>query len=121
MFSDGMTPRDKLESIAINLWWSWDPEARALFRRLNPEVYRASDNNPQAALATAKEEVFDDPAFQDEIDAVYARYRDYMERDPQVEASSEIAYFCMEYGLHESFALYSGGLGVLAGDHAKAA
>ena len=121
MFSDGMTPRDKLESIAINLWWSWDPEARALFRRLNPEVYRASDNNPQAALATAKEEVFDDPAFQDEIDAVYTRYRDYMERDPQVEAFPEIAYFCMEYGLHESFALYSGGLGVLAGDHAKAA
>ena len=121
MFFDGMTPRDKLESIAINLWWSWDPEARALFRRLNPEVYRASDNNPQAALATADEAVLDEPAFQDDIDTVYDRYRDYMERDPHVEDAPETAYFCMEYGLHESLSLYSGGLGVLAGDHAKAA
>jgi Amt family ammonium transporter len=48
-----MTSRDKLESIAINLWWSWTPEAQSLFRRLNPEVYRATDNNPRAALATA--------------------------------------------------------------------
>jgi starch phosphorylase/maltose phosphorylase len=115
-----MTPRDKLESIAINLWWSWTPEAQSLFRRLNPEVYRASDNNPQAALATADEDVLDDPDFQDDIDAVYARYRNYMERAPQVDAP-ETAYFCMEYGLHESLSLYSGGLGVLAGDHAKAA
>jgi len=99
---DGMTPRDKLESIAINLWWSWDPEARSLFRRLNPEVFRAANNNPQAALATAKEAVLEDPAVQDEIDSVYARYRDYMERDPQVEDAPETAYFCMEYGLHES-------------------
>jgi len=116
-----MTARDKLESIAINLWWSWDPEAQALFRRLNPEVYRASDNNPRAALATVEEGLLDDPAFQDEVDAVHARYRDYMERDPQVEDAPETAYFCMEYGLHESLSLYSGGLGVLAGDHAKAA
>jgi len=116
-----MTTRDKLESIAINLWWTWDPEAQSLFRRLNPEVYRASDDNPQAALATADEEVLDDPAFQDDVDAVYTRYRDYMERDPQVDDAPEIAYFCMEYGLHESMSLYSGGLGVLAGDHSKAA
>ncbi len=121
MSSDGLTPRDKLESIAINLWWSWDPEARSLFRRLNPEVFRAADNNPQAALATAKDDVLRDPAFQEDVDAVYTRYRDYMERDPQVEEAPEIGYFCMEYGLHESMSLYSGGLGVLAGDHAKAA
>jgi starch phosphorylase/maltose phosphorylase len=116
-----MTTRDKLESIAINLWWTWDPEAQSLFRRLNPEVYRASDNNPQAALATADEDVLGDSAYQDDVDAVYARYRDYMERDPQVDDAPEIAYFCMEYGLHESLSLYSGGLGVLAGDHSKAA
>ena len=121
MSANGMTARDKLESIAINLWWSWDPEARSLFRRLNPEVYRTSDNNPQAALATARDEVLQDEAFQDEIDAVYDRYRDYMERPPQMEDVPETAYFCMEYGLHESLSLYSGGLGVLAGDHAKAA
>lgn len=116
-----MTPRDKLESIAINLWWSWDPEAQSVFRRLNPEVFRASGNNPQAALATADEELFDDAAFREKIDGVYERYRAYMEREPQVEDAPETAYFCMEYGLHESLPLYSGGLGVLAGDHSKAA
>ena len=116
-----MTSRDKLESIATNLWWTWTPDARSLFRRLNPEVYRASDDNPRAALATAKDEVLNDSSFQDDVDAVYQRYRDYMERAPQVEDAPETAYFCMEYGLHESMPLYSGGLGVLAGDHSKAA
>ncbi|MFB6098565.1 MAG: alpha-glucan family phosphorylase [Salinibacter sp.] len=121
MVSDEMTPRDKLESIAINLWWSWEPEARALFRRLNPEVYRDSGNNPQAALTMARDEVLSDPAFQADVDAVYDRYEAYMDRAPQVEDAPHTAYFCMEYGLHESLPLYSGGLGVLAGDHAKAA
>lgn len=116
-----MTSRDKLESISINLWWSWDPKARSVFRRLNPEVFRASGNNPQAVLATADDELFDDPSFQEEIDALYERYRTYMEREPQVQEAPETAYFCMEYGIHESLPLYSGGLGVLAGDHSKAA
>jgi starch phosphorylase/maltose phosphorylase len=116
-----MTTRDKLQSIAINLWWSWSPEARSLFRRLNPEVFRTSGNNPQAALALAKDEVLEDPDFQDEVDAVHEEYRAYMDRDPQIDDAPETAYFCMEYGLHESLSLYSGGLGVLAGDHAKAA
>jgi starch phosphorylase/maltose phosphorylase len=116
-----MTTRDKLQSIAINLWWSWSPEARSLFHRLNPEVFRSSGNNPQAALALAKDEVLDDPDFQDEVDAVYDEYMAYMDREPQIEDAPETAYFCMEYGIHESMSLYSGGLGVLAGDHAKAA
>jgi starch phosphorylase/maltose phosphorylase len=116
-----MTTRDKLQSIAINLWWSWSPDARALFRRLNPEVFRTSGNNPQAALALAEDEALDDPDVQAAVDDVYDRYMAYMDREPQVENAPEIAYFCMEYGLHESLSLYSGGLGVLAGDHAKAA
>lgn len=116
-----MTTRDKLQSIAINLWWSWSPEARSLFRRLNPEVFRTSGNNPQAALTLARDEVLGDPGFQDEVDAVYDRYMAYMDRDPQIEDAPRVAYFCMEYGIHESLPLYSGGLGVLAGDHSKAA
>lgn len=115
-----MTTRDKLQSIAINLWWSWSPDARSLFRRLNPEVFRTSGNNPQAALALAQEEVLDDADFQAEVDEVYDRYRAYMDREPEIDAPNT-AYFCMEYGIHESLSLYSGGLGVLAGDHAKAA
>jgi starch phosphorylase/maltose phosphorylase len=116
-----MTTRDKLQSIAINLWWTWSPDARALFRRLNPEVFRTSGNNPQAALTLAQDEVLDDPEFQAAVDDVYDRYRAYMDRPPEIEDAPNIAYFCMEYGLHESLSLYSGGLGVLAGDHAKAA
>jgi len=116
-----MTTRDKLQSIAVNLWWTWSPDARALFRRLNPEVFRTSGNNPQAALTLAREEVLDDPEFQAAVDDVYDRYRAYMDRTPEIEDAPDIAYFCMEYGLHESLSLYSGGLGVLAGDHAKAA
>jgi len=116
-----MTTRDKLQSIAINLWWTWSPDARALFRRLNPEVYRTSGNNPQAALALAQDEVLDDPDFQAAVDDVYDRYMAYMDREPEIEDAPETAYFCMEYGLHESLSLYSGGLGVLAGDHSKAA
>ena len=116
-----MTTRDKLQSIAINLWWSWSPDARALFRRLNPEVFRTSGNNPQAALALAEDEVLDDPDVQATVDDVYDRYMAYMDRAPEIEDAPEVAYFCMEYGLHESMSLYSGGLGILAGDHAKAA
>ncbi len=116
-----MTTRDKLESLAINLWWSWSPTARSLFRRLNPEAYRSAGNNPRAALAAADEEVLNDPDFQEEVTAVYDQYRAYMDRAPAVDGAPHTAYFCMEYGLHESLPLYSGGLGVLAGDHAKAA
>ena len=116
-----MTTRDKLQSIAINLWWSWSPEARSLFRRLNPEVFRTSGNNPQAALALADDDVLNDPAFQDDVDEVYEAYTTYMDREPEIEDAPNTAYFCMEYGIHESLSLYSGGLGVLAGDHAKAA
>jgi starch phosphorylase/maltose phosphorylase len=116
-----MTTRDKLQSIAINLWWSWTPDARDLFRRLNPEVFQASGNNPQAALALAEDAVLDDPDVQAEVDALYERFQSYMNREPEIEDAPEVAYFCMEYGLHESLSLYSGGLGVLAGDHSKAA
>jgi len=116
-----MTTRDKLQSIAINLWWTWSPDARALFRRLNPEVFRSSGNNPQAALALTDDERLDDPDVQAAVDDLYDRYQGYMDRTPEIDDAPEIAYFCMEYGLHESLSLYSGGLGVLAGDHAKAA
>jgi len=116
-----MTTRDKLETLATNLWWTWSPEARSLFRRLNPEAYQASNNNPRAPLAAPDEDVLEDPEYQAAVDSVYDQFRAYMERAPEVEDAPETAYFCMEYGLHESLPLYSGGLGVLAGDHTKAA
>ncbi|WP_022834693.1 alpha-glucan family phosphorylase [Salisaeta longa] len=116
-----MNTRDKLDALSKNLWWSWHPRARGLFRRLNPEVYAAAGNSPQAALENLDPEVLADATFQADVDAVYARFQDYMDRAPLVDDAPTTAYFCMEYGLHESLPLYSGGLGVLAGDHAKTA
>jgi len=116
-----MTTRDKLETLSTNLWWTRTPDAHSLFRRLNPGAYEAANNSPRAALAAPDEDVLSDPEYKAEVDAAYDRYRDYMERDPKLEDVPDTAYFCMEYGLHESLPLYSGGLGILAGDHTKAA
>jgi len=116
-----MTTRDKLDALADNLWWSWSPQARNLFRRLNPEVFEASNHTPRASLAAADDDVLNDPAFQDEVDSVYETFTNYMEQESHFDDAPSTAYFCMEYGLHESMPLYSGGLGVLAGDHSKAA
>jgi starch phosphorylase/maltose phosphorylase len=116
-----MTTREKLNALADNLWWSWNPHARELFRRLNPDVFVSSNNTPHAALAAADEDVLDDAGYQEEVDAVYDRFQAYMQQDPFFDDAPSTAYFCMEYGLHESMPLYSGGLGVLAGDHSKAA
>ena len=116
-----MTTREQLDALANNLWWSWTPAARNLFERVNPEAYRASRNTPRAALNAADDDVLADPAFQADVDAVYDTFTDYLDQEPHFDDPPETAYFCMEYGLHESMPLYSGGLGVLAGDHAKAA
>ncbi|RMF52807.1 MAG: alpha-glucan family phosphorylase, partial [Bacteroidetes bacterium] len=116
-----MTTRDKLQAIADNLWWSWTPEALDLFRRLNPGAFEATDHNPIVALRHADPAVLDDPAFGQEVDAAYRRLEGYLNAPPYFEDAPRTAYFCMEYGLHESLPFYSGGLGILAGDHAKAA
>ena len=116
-----MDTRQKLEAIADNLWWSWHPEALDLFRRLNPEAFDGSGDNPQAALRQADFEVLDDPAFEEDVDEVYTDFAAYMAHGPGVDAGNRTAYFCMEFGLHQSLPLYSGGLGILAGDHLKAA
>jgi len=116
-----MTTREQLSAIADNLWWSWTPAARDLFERLNPTAFRAARNAPYAALEAAQDDVLADPDFQADVDAVYDRLTDYLAQEPHFDDAPETAYFCMEYGLHESIPLYSGGLGVLAGDHAKTA
>ena len=116
-----MTTREKLEALSNNMWWSWSPEARALFEQLNPPVFKQASNNPKAALKSAQQPVLGDPAFQENVDAVYADFEAYQERGAHFDDAPNTAYFCMEYGLHESMQLYSGGLGVLAGDHTKAA
>ncbi|MEM9666790.1 MAG: alpha-glucan family phosphorylase [Bacteroidota bacterium] len=116
-----MTTRDHLDAIAANMWWSWHPEAQALFRRLNPEAFAADDSNPYAALAAADEAVLNDASFAADAEAVYNALQDYLQADSAFPDAPKTTYFCMEYGLHESVPLYAGGLGILAGDHAKAA
>ena len=116
-----MDTREKLNELAGNLWWSWNPAAQALFEQLNPAAYKDSLRNPVATLQVADASVIDTPAFQDEVNTVYESFKQYMSAAPRFEDTPRIAYFCMEYGLHESLALYAGGLGILAGDHTKAA
>ncbi|WP_457651561.1 alpha-glucan family phosphorylase [Rhodocaloribacter sp.] len=116
-----MTTREKLAALAANLWWTWTPEAIALFRRLSPGALAVTDNNPVAALRAADEAVLEDPDFAKEVEAVHAAFEAYMNAERRYGDAPPTAYFCMEYGLHESLPFYSGGLGILAGDHAKAA
>ena len=116
-----MTTFEQLHEISRNLWWSWHPEALTLFQRLNRDAFQASGNNPIIALQLARADVLTDPQVQAEVDAVYRKFKAYMESPLGREKAPKTAYFCMEYGLHESLPLYSGGLGILAGDHVKAA
>ncbi len=116
-----MNTRQKLEHIAGNLWWAWHPEALDLYRRLNQDAFDGSGDNPSIALRQADEELLNDPAFEENVDEVYSDFLSYMERGPVEHGGNHTAYFCMEFGLHQSMPMYSGGLGILAGDHLKAA
>jgi glycogen phosphorylase len=109
-----------LSEISSNLWWSWSPEALDLFERLNPAAFARGRNNPVAALRNPDSDVLEDEAFREGVERVYSRFRSDLAAAMDPEAP-RVAYFCMEYALHESLPLYSGGLGVLAGDHLKSA
>ncbi len=116
-----MTIREKLAALAANLWWSWNPEVLDLFRRLNPSAFDTSDNNPLAALEEADPALLDDKKFGRDVDTAYEAFQEYLNSSPRYADAPRVSYFCMEYGLHESLPLYAGGLGILAGDHCKAA
>lgn len=116
-----MSTLEKLTELAGNLWWSWNPSAQALFEQLDADVFLASSRNPMAVLKAGKSAVLETDAFREAVDRVYEAFRDYMSAAPRFEDLPRVSYFCMEYGLHESLPLYAGGLGILAGDHTKAA
>ena len=121
----------RLEDLAGNLWYSWDRATRAIFARLNPALWDAVGHNPKAMLKRIDEQrlvdAASDPAFLDSLTRVLAAFDAYLAEPPfrnhagQVRGDELIAYFCAEFGVHESLPLYSGGLGILAGDHCKAA
>ena len=121
-----------LTEIAHNLWWSWQPDAVALFTRLDPALWDKVYHNPVALLAHADQATLDraaaDPDFLGAVRAVKAQLDADLSRTPwhetaghDVPPDTTLAYFCAEFGLAECFNIYSGGLGCLAGDHLKSA
>ena len=113
-----------LSEMARNIWWSWTPEARDMFKSLNPALWKECGHNPVLLLERlsfeALVELSKDEAVLARINSVYKMFRAYMDVKPNAERPS-VAYFCMEYGLTHVLRIYSGGLGVLAGDYLKEA
>ena len=113
-----------LEELSRNLWWSWTLGARDLFEYIDKELWVEVDRNPIAMLDKLPMErlleLENDAAFLERLDAVYTQFKEYMNEKPDPKAP-KIAYFSMEYGLHHTLKIYSGGLGILAGDYLKEA
>lgn len=123
---------NRLPQLAYNLWWSWTPAARGLFRRLDYPLWRSSRHNPVRMLQEIGEDhllaAAKDAAFVRQYNKVMLMYdREMSDRDSWFKqtyphlAGRTIAYFSFEFGLHSSLPIYSGGLGILSGDHAKEA
>jgi len=131
----GITPQglyNKCVALANNLWWSWHPEVIGIFRSLDPIRWRQLGHNPIALLNEFTPERLEIRAAElvlyTRIDQAYRRMTEYMKtktdwarRNVGVLGSQPVAYFSLEFGVHESVPIYSGGLGVLSGDHIKSA
>ncbi len=126
-------PLLRLRELAYNMRWAWDQETIALFRRLDPDLWRATEHNPVWMLGLIDQErlkgAAEDPAFLAHLNRVCDAFDTYMRGENtwfkkqynDLEAQPTIAYFSMEFGLAEALQNYSGGLGVLSGDHLKSA
>ena len=124
---------EPLREIVFNLWWTWQPDARKLFRHLDPELWHKTNHNPLRMLQLCRQarlvEVSKDDDFLREMHAVHAKFRAYLMRPDTygklrrafTEMKQPVAYFSAEFGFHESIPNYSGGLGILSGDHCKSA
>ena len=114
----------KLEEMARNIWWAWNEEATNLFQDLDPVLWKEAGQNPVVLLERLSYEKLEalaaDKAILKRMDEVYANFRAYMDVKPDANRPS-VAYFCMEYGLTHVLKIYSGGLGILAGDYMKEA
>lgn len=127
-----MTVEDRLRTLAYNLWWTWHPEVLDIFRALDPATWRDQHHNPVAVLAALEggrlPARIDEEGLANRIAFHYRRLEEYLTGEDTWCADQSgalrvapIAYFSAEFGLHESLPLYSGGLGILAGDHLKSA
>src|SRR6266436_4457312 len=127
-------PLEPLQPLSWNYWWSWAPDGNEVFRDLDPGLWQQYEQNPRVLLAQVSDlrlaQVAADPAFADRIQRLSARFGNYLsdpqpwsklQLAPRISRNTPVAYFCAEFGIHNSLPLYSGGLGILAGDHLKSA
>ena len=126
IFIESKLPQEllPLQELSNNIWWSWNDEAVELFSSIDPEKWESLNFNPIAILDQLSfdraQELKSDGAFMEKLKNVYNAYQQYIQ-EPADQQRPSVAYFCMEYGLHISLRLYSGGLGILAGDFLKEA
>ena len=123
---------EPLREMTFNLWWTWEPSARRLFRHLDPDLWNRTNHNPVRMLQLSRqarlEELAQDKTFLRELKQVHDAFRNYLVRQDTYGKTGAgaairkpVAYFSAEFGFHESIPNYSGGLGILAGDHCKSA
>src|SRR5215510_1180130 len=123
-----------LERLAWNYWWSWTADGASIFRDLEPELWEECEHNPRQLLARTSPyrlaQAATDPAYLERVRRIDQAFQDYMAPTQSwpgngaaslISPERPVAYFCAEYGVHNSLPLYSGGLGMLAGDHLKSA
>ena len=114
----------KLQEIAYNLWWVWNSDAKNIFRDIDLDLWHRAQSNPIMLLNIISYdrmiELSEDKEFMRKLDETYADFRAYMD-EPKTHDKPSIAYFSMEYGLTHVLKIYSGGLGILAGDYLKEA
>ena len=113
-----------LDELAHNMWWAWNYEARELWKSLDKDLYEEVGHNPVMLLDRLsyerKEAIVKDKTIMERVKSVYKLFRKYMDVEPDATRPS-VAYFCMEYGINQVVKIYSGGLGMLAGDYMKEA
>ena len=125
-------PLAPLERLAWNYWWSWAPDGAEIFRDLDPDIWEACEQNPRQLLARTSAyrlaEAAADPVYLERVQRIDRKFQAYIAAGigwpvdhPQITSERPVAYFCAEFGVHNSLPLYSGGLGILAGDHLKSA
>ncbi len=113
-----------LNELTKNLWWTWDDDAQGLFEQIDPEIWQICDQNPAVLFEQVNYErlieLSNNEEYIQKLENVFKRYEEYMSEKVD-RKQPKIAYFSMEYGIHSSLKLYSGGLGILAGDYLKEA
>ena len=125
-------PLAPLERLAWNYWWSWAADGAGVFRDLDPEIWEECEQNPRQLLAKTSAyrlaEAATDPVYLERVRRLDQSFQSYMAsgtgwtiNDLKITPERPVAYFCAEFGVHNSLPLYSGGLGILAGDHLKSA